>query len=323
VLQVEGLTKRYDNREVLRGVHLDVAEGEVVGLLGPNGAGKTTMISIVAGLREADAGDIRVDGIDALRHPARVRPMIGLAPQDLGIWPSLSVERNLRTMGELSGVRGRALRERIGEIAAALGLDDLLPFRAGELSGGQKRRLHTAMALLHRPRLLFLDEPTAGADVRTRRQILDVVRSLAADGAAVVYATHYLPEVEEIGDSVALLEQGEVIARGSVADLVAAHGQPQLRLVFEGDAPPLPGFERDAEVLRRAACDPAVLAAQVIRDLGDKAATLRAVEIVRPSLEAAFLALTGRCGTEDQHPADEEGEGRRKGKKGEVDDVAA
>jgi ABC-2 type transport system ATP-binding protein len=317
MLKVEGLRKRYDEREVLRGVDLEAAAGEVVGLLGPNGAGKTTMVSIVVGLREADAGRAWVDGIDALRHPERIRPMIGLAPQDLGIWPSLSVESNLRTMGELAGVRGRILRERIEDVSSALDLEELLPRRAGLLSGGQKRRLHTAMALLHRPRLLFLDEPTVGADVRTRRRILDEVKHLAAEGAAVVYATHYLPEVEEIGDSVAVLEHGEIIARGSVADLVATHGRAQLHLAFEGDAPPLPGFERDADGLRIGTSEPALLAAQVMRDLGGRAASLRSVEIVQPSLEAAYLALTGRTGSEE----DPDGNGNDDDK--EAEDVAA
>ncbi|MGZ6135759.1 MAG: ABC transporter ATP-binding protein, partial [Myxococcaceae bacterium] len=259
-------------------------------------AGKTTMVSIVVGLRVADAGEVRVDGIDALRRPERVRPLIGLAPQDLGIGPTLTVERNLRTMGELAGVRGRPLRERIGDVAGALDLAELLPRRAGQLSGGQKRRLHTEMALLHRPRLLFLDEPTVGADVVTRRQILDSVKHLAAEGAAVVYATHYLPEVEEIGDSVAVLERGEIVARGSVAELVSTHARAQLRLVFEGETPALPGFESDGEGLRQETNEPAVLAAHVIRDLGERAAGLRSIEIVQPSLETAYLALTGRRG---------------------------
>ena len=300
MLEIRGLRKTYGDLEVLRGIDLEVAPGEVVGLLGPNGAGKTTMVSIVAGLRQADGGQVTVGGIDALRHPEHVRPIIGLAPQDLGIWPILTVEQNLRYMGELAGVRGRVLRERISEIAEALDLTDLVPRRAGELSGGQKRRLHTAMALLHRPRLLFLDEPTVGADVRTRRQILDVVKGLAADGAAVVYATHYLPEVEEIGDSVAVIERGEIVARGTVVELVARHGRPQLRLAFEGPAPALDGFEPDGTGVWIATPQPAILAAQVMKDLGPRAARLRSVEIVQPSLEAAYLALTGRAGSLEQ-----------------------
>lgn len=301
MLEIQGLRKSYGDREVLGGIDLEVAAGEVVGLLGPNGAGKTTMVSIVSGLREADAGAVRVGGIDALRSPDRVRPWIGLAPQDLGIWQVLTVEQNLRYLGELSGVGRRDIGERVREVAEALELTELLPRKAAELSGGQKRRLHTGMALLHRPRLLFLDEPTVGADVRTRRQILDVVRAAAADGAAVVYATHYLPEVEEIGDSVAVLEAGRIVTRGSVADVVARHGSAQLRLAFDGTPPTLAGFEPDGDGgLRRTTDEPALLAARVMRDLGPAAARLRSVDIVQPSLEAAYLALTGRTTNGDE-----------------------
>jgi ABC-2 type transport system ATP-binding protein len=161
------------------------------------------------------------------------------------------------------------------------------------------------MALLHRPRLLFLDEPTVGADVRTRRQILDVVQHAADEGAAVVYATHYLPEVEEIGDSVAVLEAGRIVARGGVGDLVARYGSAQLRLAFDGQAPALPGFEPDGDGLRRATEDPAQLAARVMRDLGPAASRLRSVEIMQPSLEAAYLALTGRTTNETQEETDD------------------
>jgi ABC-2 type transport system ATP-binding protein len=300
MLRIEGLMKSYDGRQVLQGIELHVQAGEVAGLLGPNGAGKTTMVSIVSGLREADGGTVTVGGVDALGRSAEVRSTIGLAPQDLGIWPVLTTEKNLRYMGELQGVRGRRLRERIAQVAAALDLTELLGRRAGELSGGQKRRLHTAMALLHEPRLLFLDEPTVGADVRTRRQILDAVKELASRGAAIVYATHYLPEVEEIGDSVAVLEGGRIVARGSVSELVTRHGAAQVRLQFDGEPPAMPGFESDGSWLHRSSGDPAMLAARVMKDLGASASRLRAVEIIQPSLEAAYLALTGRMNNEEE-----------------------
>jgi ABC-2 type transport system ATP-binding protein len=300
MLRIEGLMKSYDGRQVLQGIELHVQAGEVAGLLGPNGAGKTTMVSIVSGLREADGGTVTVGGVDALGRSAEVRSTIGLAPQDLGIWPVLTTEKNLRYMGELQGVRGRRLRERIAQVADALDLTELLGRRAGELSGGQKRRLHTAMALLHEPRLLFLDEPTVGADVRTRRQILDAVKELASRGAAIVYATHYLPEVEEIGDSVAVLEGGRIVARGSVSELVTRHGAAQVRLQFDGEPPAMPGFESDGSWLHRSSGDPAMLAARVMKDLGASASRLRAVEIIQPSLEAAYLALTGRMNNEEE-----------------------
>ena len=208
MLEITGLRKAYGDHEVLRGVDLEASAGEIVGLLGPNGAGKTTLVSIVAGLRRADAGTVTVDGIDALAHPERAREVLGLAPQELGIYPVLSVERNLRFFAELSGLTGRRLRERVIEVADALDLTKLLGQRASTLSGGQKRRLHTAMALVHEPKVLFLDEPTVGADVRTRNRILQVVRLRAEAGCAVVYTSHYLTEIEDLAATVAVLEAG-------------------------------------------------------------------------------------------------------------------
>jgi len=268
MLRIRDLRKRYGDLEVLRGVDLDAAAGRVVALLGPNGAGKTTLVSIVAGLRSADAGSVHIGGIDALAEPAAARGMLGLAPQDLGIYPTLSVHRNLAFFGELAGLRGAALASRIREVCDALEMSDLLPRRAGELSGGQKRRLHTAIAILHRPPLLFLDEPTVGADVQTRARLLRAVRSLADDGVAVVYTTHYLAEVEELDADVAILEGGRVIERASVGELVARHGTPALRLTFDGPAPALSGYTVDGAVATLPTAVPAAAAATALQGLG-------------------------------------------------------
>ena len=299
MLEIRGLTKAYGQHEVLRGVDLAAGAGEIVGLLGPNGAGKTTLVSIVAGLRRADAGRVAVDGIDALAHPEAARRVLGLAPQELGIYPVLSVEKNLAFFAELSGLGGRNLRDRVVEVADALDLVKLLGQKAGTLSGGQKRRLHTAMALVHEPKVLFLDEPTVGADVRTRNQILQVVRKRAEAGCAVVYTSHYLTEIEDLGASVAILEAGQIIARGSLAGLVAEHGSSALRLTFEGSAPALEGFEIAGAVATLRTPDPAHAAAGILGRLNGSTEKLRSVDIVRPSLEAAYLALTGRRSNEE------------------------
>jgi ABC-2 type transport system ATP-binding protein len=299
MLEIRGLTKAYGEHEVLHGVDLTAGAGEIVGLLGPNGAGKTTLVSIVAGLRRADSGRVTVDGIDALAHPERAREVLGLAPQELGIYPVLSVARNLAFFAELSGLSGRKVRDRVADVADALDLTGLLGQKAGTLSGGQKRRLHTAMALVHEPKVLFLDEPTVGADVRTRNQILEVVRRRAEAGCAVIYTSHYLTEIEDLGATVAILEAGQVVARGSLAGLVAEHGSPALRLTFEGLAPALEGFEITGSVATLRTPDPASAAAGILGRLNGSTERLRSVDIVRPSLEAAYLALTGRRSNED------------------------
>jgi ABC-2 type transport system ATP-binding protein len=303
MLEITGLEKSYGPHQVLRGVDLQIAPGQILALLGPNGAGKTTLASIVAGLRRADAGSIRVGGVDAIADPRRARPLLGLAPQALGIYPTLTARRNLTLFGELSGLARRDLRRRIDEVAAALDLSALLDRRTGVLSGGQQRRLHTAMAMLHRPRLLFLDEPTVGADVESRRAILTLVKDLAADGCAVCYATHYLPEIEELDATVAVLDQGRIITCDSVENLVANHGTSGLRLSFRGDAPDLPGFQRDGSYTFRTVDHPGRQLAATLSDRPSWVSRLDSVEVIRPDLERAYLALTGHQHT-DPHDAD-------------------
>jgi ABC-2 type transport system ATP-binding protein len=308
VLHVEGVEKSYGTVHALRGIDLDVAAGEIIGLVGPNGAGKTSLVSIVAGLRRPDRGRVVVDGIDVARHPDAVGPHLGLAPQELAVYPTLSVFQNVQLFGELAGLRGRDLRTRIAETAEALGLTELMKRRADSLSGGQKRRLHTAMALVHRPPLLLLDEPTTGADVESRNALLALVGRLAAEGAAVCYSTHYLPEVESLGASVVIIDHGQVIARGSIADLVATHASAAVELVFEGPPPEVPhavAVDGDPSRIRIATADPAVTAAKVLGGLNSHAERLRAVELTRPGLESVYLALTGRKyrGDEEQTSA--------------------
>lgn len=295
MLHIAGLTKSYREVQALRGVDLDVAAGEIVALLGPNGAGKTTLVSIVAGLRRADAGEVTVDGLDALRRSTEVRRRIGLAPQDTGVYPVVTVRQNFMLFGELSGMSRRELRPRIDEVAEALDIVDLLDRQAGKLSGGQKRRVHTAIALLHRPKLLLLDEATTGADVETRGHLLELVRRLAADGSAVLYSTHYLAEVETLGSNVTIIDEGRVIVRGGVEELIASHAVPVVELTFGGEVPDLAiagGSSVDGQRMRLPTRDPAATLVEVVPQLPP--GSLSAVQIVRPSLEAVYLALTGR-----------------------------
>jgi ABC-2 type transport system ATP-binding protein len=230
-LIVEGVRKRYGELTALDGVDLEIAPGEVLALLGPNGAGKTTLVSIVAGLLRADAGRVRVAGHDVAREPHAARLRLGLAPQELGVYPTLSVRENLRFHGELAGLRRAELERRVAEVAEALALAPLLARPARTLSGGEARRLHTGMSVMGRPALLLLDEPTAGADVGMRAQLLGLVRALAAAGTGVCYSTHYLHEVEQLDATVAILDAGRIAARGSLAALLARHGRARLELV--------------------------------------------------------------------------------------------
>ena len=306
MLRIEGLEKSYGKLAVLRGVDLHVAPGEVCGLVGANGAGKTTLVAIVTVLRDAEGGSVRVAGRDALSNrPAdrrAIRAMVGCAPQELGLYPTISARANLQFFGRWNGVRGRMLDRRIEEVCDALDLSDLLHRRAGDLSGGQKRRLHTALAMLHAPRLLFLDEPTVGADVVARMKLLGAVQRIASQGCAVVYATHYLAEIESLGASVAVLDGGRIRERGSLPEVVSRHGHARAELEFNGEAPGLEGWHRDGSRLWAMTADPASATAAAISRLNGQERRLRNVRIIPASLESAYLAITGH-GMEEPHAA--------------------
>ncbi|HZD22903.1 MAG TPA: ABC transporter ATP-binding protein [Acidimicrobiia bacterium] len=296
-LQIESLTKTYDDVIALDGVSLVVEPGEVVGLLGPNGAGKTTLVSIVLGLRRPDSGTVDVMGVDAVAHPGKARRHIGFAPQDLGIYPIDTVRQNLSLFGELSGLRGAGLAAGIDEVAEALRLSDLMDRKAAELSGGQKRRLHTAIALLNRPDLILLDEATTGADVETRSALIGVVKGLAAGGSAVVYSTHYLGEVEALDARVVILDHGRVLADGSVGGLISRNGGAFVELVFTGHPPIVQGrwdVTVDGNTVRVAVDDPGQALGPLFDSLGSGTKKLENVTLVTPSLETVFMSLTGR-----------------------------
>ena len=282
ILAVSGLSKSYHDVVALEDVGFEVSPGEVVGLLGPNGAGKTTLVSIICGLRRADSGSVSVCGVDALGHPQRAREHIGLAPQELGIYPVDKVSQTLAFFGELGGLRGPQLSQRIEQVAEALRLTSLLNRKAGELSGGQKRRLHTAIALLNDPPLVLLDEATTGADVETRAGLIDLVSALAERGSAVLYSTHYLGEVEDLGARILILDRGKVIADGSIAELTSRNGGSYVELSFTESTRRVPAIDPGREL------------AGILSSLGSRTADLRGVEIIHSSLETVFLELTGR-----------------------------
>jgi ABC-2 type transport system ATP-binding protein len=303
-LIVRGLYKSYGEILALDGVDLDVPPGKVTALLGPNGSGKTTLLSAIAGLLHAD-GEIHLDGIDAAAHPARVRGNLSLAPQEVGLYAVLPVVDNLRFFGALAGLGKKQLRQRVDEIAAALGLTPLLARPVQRLSTGEKRRVQTATALLIRPPLLLLDEATAGVDVASRAATLSAVRAVADSGSAVCYSTHYLTEAEELDALVTILHHGTVIASGPVDQLVAEYGEGVVELSFEGPAPATSlacQSARDGSTLRVFTSEPSAVAT-VLGALGHDIQRLRSITTFEPSLETVFLSLTGEHFS-DETPGD-------------------
>lgn len=299
LLVVDAVERSYGDRRALAGVSLEVGAGEVCGLLGPNGAGKTSLVSIIAGLRAADAGRVLLDGVDVATGGAAARAIVGMAGQETAIYPTVRVRDNLSLFADLAGLRGADRARRIDEVAAVLELDELMDRPARHLSGGEQRRLHTAMALVHRPRIILLDEPTTGVDVTTRQRLLAAVRRFAdEDGAAVLYSTHYLAEIEQLDASVVLLDRGRVLARGPVGELVRRHGRASVHITLGVEPPPLDGVQIDVVdgvwVLRVNGDAPGTVLAGTLTRLGPHAEHVVDVEVLQPSLETVFLELTGR-----------------------------
>ncbi|MEN3306699.1 MAG: type transport system ATP-binding protein [Micromonosporaceae bacterium] len=280
MLVATDLIKRYGSHVALDGFSLTVAAGEIVGLVGHNGAGKSTFVGIVAGLLRPDAGQVTVAGL----APRRARQRIGLAPQELALYQSATVRENLRLFAGLAGLCRAAARRAVAGTADELALTDLLDRPVALLSGGQQRRVQAATALVHTPDLLLLDEPTVGADPVTRRALLQAIARRAAAGAAICYTTHYLPELADLGATLAVAAGGRVIARGTQADLLA-------RLPAEVRA----GFGDGTERVVRTH-EPARALAELLADLPQRHAGLRAVQISEPSLDDLYDALAVRDG---------------------------
>lgn len=313
-IELIGVRKSFGPLEVLLGVDLAVPAGQVLGLLGANGAGKSTLIGIATGLVRADAGEVRVAGVELGRGRAKPGARIGLAPQALGLYPQLSAQENLRCFAELAGIGRREAKARSAEVLELLDLARQARQLAGRLSGGQQRRLHTAIALVHRPAVLFLDEPTVGADVPSRAGILEVVKRIAADGATVVYTTHYLPELEQLDPRIAVLRDGRIVADGPLRQIVDRFARPSVRLRFRGAAPDVTGWRADGGVLEAIdeVTNPGAALACVLQTPGVRSEELLDVEVVRADLETAYLAITG-----------EHSESKKEGSDVNVPDVTA
>jgi ABC-2 type transport system ATP-binding protein len=220
-LRVEGLSKHYGSTDAVAGVSFDVRQGEVFGLLGLNGAGKTTLISMLATEKRPSAGDAQLLGRSIRDEPRAVRQLIGAAPQELALYPSLTAAENLRFFGRIYGVGRIELAKRIDDLLCLIGLQDRRDDRVATYSGGMKRRLNLAVALIHRPKLILLDEPTAGVDPQSREQILTIVRKLRDDGNAILYTTHYMEEAESLCNRLAILNRGKLVAIGTMDSLLA------------------------------------------------------------------------------------------------------
>lgn len=286
MLDAQDLYKRYRSTRALDGFTLHVAAGEIAGLVGHNGAGKTTFVEIVMGLVAPDAGTVRVRGVDTMRDTRRGRELVGSSPQDQALYLSATVRQNLRLFASLAGLRRSARRRVIDQVVDALMLADIVDRHVELLSGGQRRRVQTATALVGRRPLLILDEPTVGADPETRRALLEAVQRRAQDGAAVVYTTHYLPELVDLGATIAVARGGRVIARGSQPELLA--GLPaRVDVEFDGAPPPRLRARGDGAVTVHT-YEPA----RTLAELVGSGCQLRRVAVQHATLDDLYAGLT-------------------------------
>lgn len=221
MLEVRQLAKSFGTRVAVDGVSFTAAPGQMLGLLGPNGAGKSTIVNIVAGVLAADAGEVLIHGKPVGADGSTTKQLVGFVPQDLALYDELSALDNLRLFGSLYGLAGGALEERAAEALAVARLSERGRDRVGSFSGGMKRRLNIAAGLLHRPRLLLLDEPTVGVDPQSRNAIFDALRELRARGLTLVYTTHYMEEAERLCDRIVVIDHGRVLADDTLDGLLA------------------------------------------------------------------------------------------------------
>jgi ABC-2 type transport system ATP-binding protein len=305
-IEVRDLTKAFREVVAVGGISFDVRRGEVFSLLGPNGAGKSTAISIISGLLRPDSGDAFVMGHSILKESMAARRCLGVVPQEVALYNDMSARENLVFWGRMYGLSGKDLERRADEMLKAVGLVERQKGRVGTFSGGMKRRVNIAAALLHTPQVVIMDEPTVGIDPQSRRHILDYVKDLNRQGMSVLYTTHYMEEAEELSNRIAIMDKGKVIACGTRDELVRMVGeQTRVDLAVTGEPDKAAEAWRSVPGVSRATVEQGrvlVLAGDsnaVVPLLFERAAQLGfrigSVEIKEPNLETVFLALTGRA----------------------------
>ena len=302
VLEVTDVRKQFGPVEALRGVSLGVDEGEMFGLLGPNGAGKTTLLSILAGLTDPSSGSARLFDRPLSRNDFELKRSIGISTQDVSLYGELTGRENLEFFGRLYGMRGPGLAKRVAEVLEFTALADRANDRVATYSGGMKRRLNLGAAVVHRPRILYLDEPTTGVDPQSRNHIFEEVRALNATGVTVIYTSHYMEEVEALCPRIAILDRGQVIACDKRENLLRLlDGTLTVRVDRDASAVAeragrLPGVKvltAEGDAVTLAAPDVRALTLQVVAILRELGVELTGLDVQEPTLEKVFLHLTG------------------------------
>jgi len=305
-IQVNNLHKKFGNLHAVQGVSFEVRQGEIFSLLGPNGAGKTTTISMLSCLLHPDDGDALVMGYSIRSAAKNVKEVLGVVPQDIALYEDLSARENLSFWGKMYGLRGVTLNKRVDEVLELIGLSERARDRVGKYSGGMKRRVNIGVALLHKPRVIYMDEPTVGIDPQSRRSILDGVVALKNQGMTVLYTTHYMEEAQELSDHIAIMDHGKLIADGTHNQLIELVGQKdRITLTINANSDRVIEAWRATPGVSNIIAEDGTL--QLLVDDSNRAlprlfeiasssnVRITSVDIQSPNLETVFLHLTGRA----------------------------
>lgn len=308
ILEVQNLVKKFDQLSAVDGISFDIQAGEVFSLLGPNGSGKTTTISMLSCLLNPTSGDARINGHSITTEAMEVKRIIGVVPQDIALYEDLSARENLTFWGQMYGLERSALRSRVSEVLEQIGLADRAKDRIKTYSGGMKRRVNIGVGLLHKPLVLYMDEPTVGIDPQSRRSILDSVKDLNKAGMTVLYTTHYMEEAEELSHRVGIIDHGKMIAIGTQKELTLLVGESETLRLHTGEnvdmQPLITALQGLPQVMHANASDDMVVlivpeaddALPPVLGMADRLGyRIRSVDIQEPNLEAVFLKLTGRA----------------------------
>jgi ABC-2 type transport system ATP-binding protein len=305
-IQVQNLQKCFGSFTAVRKVDFEVIQGEIFSLLGPNGAGKSTTISMLSCLLQPSGGEAYVMGHSVVREPQAVKACIGIVPQDIALYGDLSARENLNFWGRMYGLRGNTLAKRADEVLEIIDLKDRQKDRVDKFSGGMKRRVNIGAALMHEPAVIIMDEPTVGIDPQSRRHILDNIKELNSRGMTVLYTTHYMEEAQELSDHIAIMDQGELIAHGTHAELVKMVGElDRVNVTLNSESEKvIPDWQATAGVHRVSAEnghltilaeDSNLILPRLFESATRASVRITSVEIQEPNLEAVFLHLTGKA----------------------------
>ena len=305
-IEVYQLKKSFGDLQAVQGASFSAQAGEVLSLLGPNGAGKSTTISMLSGLLAPTSGEACIMGHSVTKEPEAAKRRLGVVPQDIALYPDLSARENLVFWGKMYGLRGAELKSRVDEVLDVIGLADRQKDHVGKFSGGMKRRVNIGAALLHKPAVVIMDEPTVGIDPQSRRHILDNVKELNQKGMTVLYTTHYMEEAAELSHHIAIMDKGKVIAHGTHDELIRLVGEEtRIDLTLNTEAENVLGAWRATEGVSRIDATDGKVSALVddsnrvlprLFDAASKAGVrITSVDIQEPNLETVFLHLTGRA----------------------------